>query len=102
MNKEITKTQNEIIECQNRIKQLKKILCEQYYKYLESIGIKKGDVVTIKSNYYNKEKTGIFVFLEEKYGEFLPVVRKIKKDGTAHKTATLYIYNIKEMVKYVA
>jgi len=91
MNDKITNTKNLILEAQKKIEDLRKLFLDQHYEYLESVGIKKGSVVRVRKD------RGIFEGLDKSYFDPIPIVKKMKKDGTAHGTASICIWKISDM-----
>ena len=96
MNDEIIKIKNELLENEREKKYLENKLIMKYYNFFESKGIKRGSIISVK-NHKNIEK-GIFDTLYIKYGRIIPLIYKIKKDGTAHKSATIYCYEIQDIL----
>ena len=87
MNDKIKKIKSEIEKYNEKIYQLKEDLQKEKEIHLKSYGIVKGTKVIVRG------KVGIFTGF--KNGK--PLFMKIKKDGTPHKTATLYYFNEKDI-----
>jgi len=96
MNDKIKNIENLISENEAENKRLQELLRNEIYNYFESIGIPKNGKVKVKQ-YSDDYEEGIFVNLKFEYGRWKPVVMKIKKDGTAHSTATVYCYSIENI-----
>lgn len=61
--------------------------------YVESNStIPAGTKVKVYSKVGYKEEVGILLGYEFKYDDIRPVVAKIKKDGTAHKSARIFVW----------
>ena len=88
--------ENKIIENKREYIRLQDELIQEYYNFLESKGIKKGSLVEVKS--FSRVEKGIFSNLFYQYDRVRPKIMKVKKDGTAHASAFLYCYEIKDIV----
>lgn len=100
MNKQINKTNEDIKYHKEMVRGLEQLLLTQWGDYIkESIGINVGDKVQIKLWSGAVGENGIFVGLKIEYGRVRPIIKAIKKDGTAHSTSTIYCYDVKDMKK---
>ena len=69
------------------------------YYLRDSLGINIGDKVKVSAFGGSAGKIGIFVGFKIEYGRVRPIIKAIKKDGTAHSTSTIYCYDVKDMKK---
>ena len=61
--------------------------------YVESNStIPAGTKVKVHSKVGYKEEVGILLGYEFKYDDIRPIVAKMKKDGTAHKSARIFVW----------
>jgi len=89
MNKEISDIETKIELNKKEMGVLRDDLIKACYDYLNNTGVKKGCMVDIKL-YDDYIQTGIFDKLVIRYNDVMPIIMKLKKDGTPHKTATIY------------
>ena len=94
MTKLAVEIQEKIKEKEDEIDSLYILLKNEILNELSDIGIVSDSKVIVDG------EVGIFKYLEKRYGVFRPLIAKIKKDGTAHLTNTVYCYKIEDMKLY--
>ena len=97
MNEIIRAIKTEITETKNQLTKLENNLLNAYTEHFASIGIVNGTKVCVE--WYSKKEYGIFDKFVLQYNSPRPIIYKIKKDGTAHATATVYCYKAEDMTK---
>ena len=91
MTKEEYKKEASVINKQ--ILELKGILHALRKAYVESNStIPAGTKVKVYSNVGKERAVGILLGYEFMYDNIRPIIAKIKKDGTAHKSARIYVW----------
>lgn len=97
MNDKIKAIEIQIAENAITKSKLEQALLSEWYTFLASKGIQRGSVVTVKS-YGDKTEAGILQCLYIKYGEVRPQIAKMKKDGKAHVSASVFCFDMKDIV----
>lgn len=91
MNKEIMEIKNRIVENEQENKRLNSELITAYLKFCSEKGVTAGTIVSVRG------KKGVFAGVRSEYNRVRPRIMQMKKDGTAHASASVYIYDFSDV-----
>lgn len=87
---EYQKRESELLEQERALKRALSDLRKEYVA--TNSPIPEGTKVQVFNQFSKPKEVGIVIGYEFKYGDVRPIVAKMKKDGTAHATARIFIW----------